>query len=335
MRPAPPIVRRARPGVPRPGTLATPARLRPGARIGVVAPASPAADRGRVDRGIATLEALGYLVELRVDPLRHHGYHAGTDTERAADLVDALADDDLDAVLCLRGGEGCMRSLLALPHGAVERVRAARPKPLIGYSDATVLHAWLQAEIGWIGFSGPGLTSFAEATTYTVAAFQRALTGTAPFGVAAPADGPEIRTAVGGRARGRLAGGCLSLVQALVGTPWQLDLDGALLCVEDVGEPPRRIDQMLTQLLAAGLLDRVAGVVVGELVSCHAGVRGDSYPHSLTMAQVLEELLVPLGVPVLSGLPIGHGRHLATLPLGAQAELDADAGTLRVEAAVY
>lgn len=313
--------------------LALPRRLRAGARIGVVAPASPAANRTRVHRGSAALEALGYAVALRVDPLRHHGYYAGTDGERADALVGALVDDDLDAVLCLRGGEGCMRTLLALPGGAVGRIRAARPKPLIGFSDVTILHAWLQAEVGWVSFSGPVLTSFAEATAYTVEGFQQALTRQTTFTIAAP-DAPPVRTVVPGRASGRLVGGCLSLVQALIGTPWQPDLDGALLCVEDVGEPPRRIDQMLTQLLAAGLLDRVAGIVVGELVNCRPGVRGDAYPHSLTIEQVLDELLAPLGVPVLSGLPIGHGRHLATLPLGIQAELDANAGVLHVQPAV-
>jgi muramoyltetrapeptide carboxypeptidase len=300
----------------------------------VVAPASPAAERTRVQRGAVALERLGYTVELRVDPLRHHGYYAGTDPERAGALVAALTDDDLDAVLCLRGGEGCMRTLLALPEGAVDRIRDAQPKPLIGYSDITILHAWLQAEIGWVGFSGPVLTSFADATTYTVGGFQRALTTPAPFTVTAPSEGPQVRTVVPGRAGGRLVGGCLSLIQALIGTRWQPDLDGALLCLEDIREPPRRIDQMLTQLLAAGLLDRVAGVLVGELVDCHPGVRADAYPHSLSIEQVLDELLAPLGVPVLSGLPTGHGLHLATLPMGIQAELDADAGVLHVQPAV-
>ncbi|CAN5410675.1 LD-carboxypeptidase [soil metagenome] len=315
-------------------SLVHPPRIPGGARIGVIAPASPAADRGRVDAGIAALEALGHTVDMRVDPLHHHGYYAGTDAERAAALVGTLTDDALDAVACLRGGEGCMRTLLALPNDAIAQIRAARPKPLIGYSDITILHAWLQQHVGWVSFSGPVVTSFAEATRYTVEGFRRALMETAPFTVATPADGPEIHTVVSGRASGRLAGGCLSLVQALIGTPWQPDLDGAILCVEDVGEPPRRIDQMLTQLLAAGLLDRVAGVLVGELVSCGPRVRGDSYPNSLTIEQVLDELLVPLGVPVLHGLPIGHGRHIATLPLGVMAELDADTGVLRVQPGV-
>ncbi len=311
--------------------LARPRRIPAGGRIGVVAPASPVPDRTRLDRAIDRLQgALDVRVELRVDPLHHHGYYAGTDAERAAALVDALTDDDLDAVLCLRGGEGCMRALLALPSDAVDRIRAARPKPLIGYSDATILHAWLQREVGWVAFSGPVLTSFAEAGETTRDGFRRALLHSQPFAVGAVTDGPPVRTIVPGVARGRLAGGCLSLVTSLLATPWALDLDGAVLCIEDVGEPPRRIDQMLTQLLAAGHLDRVAGIVVGELVSCQPGVRGDAYPHSLTIDEVVAELLVPLGVPILDGLAIGHGRSIATLPLGVQAELDADAGVLRI-----
>jgi len=311
--------------------LARPRRIPPGGRIGVIAPASPVPDRGRLDRAIAAVEDhFALRVELRIDPLHHHGYFAGTDGERAAVLVDALADDDLDAVLCLRGGEGCMRVLMALPPGATERVRAARPKPLIGFSDVTVLHAWLQRSVGWVSFSGPVLTTFAEAGPSTIGGFQRALLTAAPFAVGAVEDGPPVRGVVSGIARGRLAGGCLSLVVSLLGTPWELDLDGAVLCIEDVGEPPRRIDQMLTQLLAAGALDRVAGIVVGEMAGCGPGVRGDAYPHSLTLQQVVEELLVGLGVPILEGLAIGHGSSLATLPLGVEAELDADAGVLRI-----
>lgn len=311
--------------------LARPPRIPAGGRVGVVAPASPVPDRVRLDRAIDRAQhALDLRLDLRVDPLHHHGYYAGTDAERAAALVDALTDDDLDAVLCMRGGEGCMRALLALPADAVDRIRLARPKPLIGYSDVTILHAWLQREIGWVPFSGPVLTSFAEAGASTHDGFRRALQHAEPFAVGAVADGPPVRMIVPGVARGRLAGGCLSLITSLVGTPWELDLDTAILCFEDVGEPPRRIDQMLTQLLAAGHLDRVVGVVVGELVACHPGVRGDAYPHSLTIDEVVQELLVPLGVPVLDGLAIGHGRSIATLPLGVEAELDADAGVLRI-----
>jgi len=311
--------------------LARPPRIPPGGRLGVVAPASPVADRDRLDRAIAAVERdLDVHVDLRVDPLHHHGYYAGTDAERATALVDALADDDLDAVLCMRGGEGCMRVLLALPPDAADRIRAARPKPLVGFSDATVLHAWLQREIGWVGFAGPVLTTFAEAGAWTVDGFRSALMTGEPFAISAADDGPPVRAVVPGTAQGRLAGGCLSLITSLMGTPWQLDLDGALLCIEDVGEPPRRIDQMLTQMLAAGALDRVAGIVVGEMVSCHPGVRGDAYTHSLTLDEVVEELLVPLGVPILDGLAIGHGRALATLPLGVHGELDADAGVLRI-----
>lgn len=311
--------------------LIRPPRIPAGGRVGVVAPASPVPDRVRLDRAIATVERdLDLRVELRVDPLHHHGYYAGTDEERAAALVDALADDGLDAVLCLRGGEGCMRLLLALPPDSAGRIRASRPKPLIGFSDVTVLHAWLQRHVGWVGFSGPVLTSFAQAGPSTIDGFRRALMTAEPFTVGAVEDGPPVSTVVPGTVRGRLAGGCLSLVTSLLGTPWELDLDGAVLCIEDTHEPPRRVDQMLTQLLAAGALDGVAGIVLGEMVSCHPGVRGDAYPHSLTVPEVVGELLVGLGVPILDGLAIGHGRCLATLPLGVEVELDADAGVLRI-----
>ncbi len=305
-----------------------PPRLEPGMRVGVVAPSSPA-EQGRVDAGAAALRALGFDVVFAAHTTAARGYLAGTDADRAADVWAMLARPDVDAVLCQSGGYGAARTLLHLDRAAL-RGLAARPKPLIGYSDITVLHALVARELGWISFYGPMLTSLAAATPYTVAAFRAALMATAPLTVAAPADGPAVATIAGGRARGRLAGGCLSLVASLIGTPWAWDFRGAIVVLEDLNEAPYRLDRLLVQLRLSGALDGCAGILVGE----HVGCDPPADRPSLTLPEVFAELLGPLGVPVLYGLPVGHGRHLATLPLGAMAELDADAGRLHVEPGV-
>ncbi len=301
-------------------------RLRAGMRVGIVAPASPVGTAADADAGVSVLRDLGLEVEFAADPARRRGHLAGTDAQRAGDLAAMLARPDIDAVVCLRGGEGTLRTLLALPPDLPERLAGVPPKAVVGFSDVTLLHAWLAAELGWASFHGPGLTSLAVATAYTRDAFVRALFATGPFDIGPAPDGPAPVALVPGRTEGLLAGGCLSLLVSLLGTPWAPDLTGRILFFEDTDEQPYRIDRMLSQLLAAGQLQRCAGIVVGEHVRCDPR----DPARSLTLEEVVADLLVPLGVPLLAGLPLGHGRHLATVPLGRRALLDAGAGRLRV-----
>jgi len=300
--------------------------LRAGMRVGVVAPASPVSDPDLAERGLTVLRDLGLEVELAADPGRRRGHLAGTDAQRAADLAAMLARPDLDALVCLRGGEGTLRTLLSLPPDLPRRLAGARPKAVVGFSDITLLHAWLAAELGWTSFAGPGVTSLAAATPYTLEHFRRALFVAEPYDVGPAPGDPAPTTLVPGSAEGPLAGGCLSLLVSLLATPWAPDLTGCVLFVEDVNERPYRIDRMLSQLLAAGQLQRCAGIVVGECVGCEPA----DPARSLTLDEVVDDLLVPLGVPLLAGLPLGHGRNLATVPLGQPVRLDADAGILRI-----
>lgn len=303
-----------------------PPRLQPGMTLGVVAPSSPVVERSTVARGVARLEAWGFNVVFGAHARDSYGYLAGTDAARADDLLSMLERDDIDAIICLAGGYGAMRTLLALDYARL-RALAGRPaKAVIGYSDITVLHALLQGTLGWTSFYGPMVASFAHSTSYTEASFQTALCQTAPFEILPDPDDPYVETLAPGRAQGALVGGCLALIASLVGTPWQWDLRDKIVFFEDVGEAPYRIDRMLTQLIAAGQLRHCAGIVVGEHIDCRPG----GPRNSLSLEQVFDELLRPLGVPVLYHLPLGHGRHLATLPLGVEAELDADARRLRI-----
>jgi muramoyltetrapeptide carboxypeptidase len=307
-----------------------PPRLREGMTLGVVAPSSPTFERADIARGVAGLERLGFRLAFADHARDSRGYLAGRDGDRADDLLAMLERDDIDAVICLRGGYGAGRTLNALREPArrehLRRLAGRPPKAVIGYSDITMIHALIARELGWVSFYGPVLTSFARATDYTRDAFRRALLATAPFEVGPDPDDPYAETIVPGVAEAPLSGGCLSLIVTTLGTPWEPDLRGTIFCFEDVDEAPYAIDRMLTHLIAAGKLQGCAGIVVGE----HANCRPKGPGNSLSLGEVFDDLLRPLGIPTLYGLPIGHGKHQATLPLGVRARLDATAKTLHI-----
>jgi muramoyltetrapeptide carboxypeptidase len=289
-------------------------KLGTGATIACVAPASPAFDRSLVDAGLAALEAHGYRALVPSD--RRDGHLAGSTAERAAELEGAFADSAVDAVMCVRGGYG---SGQLLPLLDLERL-AASGKPLIGMSDITHLHVPLAAA-GAACLWGPMLVKQGSAGEYTTRLFRRALSGR-PYTVPAAA---QAVTIVPGRVRAPLTGGTTSVLCATLGTPWELDTEGRLLLLEEVCEEPYRIDRLLTQLAQAGKLAAAAGFVVSEHHEC-APRRAE---RSQTLMQVLRRHLEPFGKPCLYGLPLGHGEHLATVPLGVPVELDAGAGILR------
>lgn len=252
------------------------------------------------------------------------GYLAGEDRGRAEDLLWALGDPSLDAVWCARGGYGAQRTVAALAPGEIEALAGRPAKAFVGFSDITVLHSLIAHTLGWVTFYGPSVTSLADRDAFTLDAIRRALFDSSPYAVAAPPDDPWVTTLRPGTAEGPLAGGCLTLLAAVAGTPLQVDFAGSICFFEEVHESAYAIDRALSQLLAAGCLDRCRGIAIGE----HTDVP-DEGP-TLGLEQVFEDLLGPLGIPVCFYLPLGHGTHLATVPLGATVQLDADAGTLSV-----
>ena len=187
-------------------------------------------------------------------------------------------------------------------------------------------HAIFAKELNWVTFYGPMIVTFPRATEYTIAAFRRALMETEPFDILPDPDDPYVETMVPGVAEGELVGGCLQLLAALVGTPWEVETRGKILFFEDVHVPPFSIDRSLSQLIAAGKLQGCAGIVIGEHTDC---APKNNTP-SLSLEQVFDDLIRPLGIPTLYHLPIGHGKHLATLPIGVQARLDATNKTLSI-----
>ena len=289
-----------------------PRALRPGDLLGIAAPAGPVEEE-RLQRGVVELEALGFAVRLGEGVLDRQGFTAGSWQRRLAQLEGLLTDPGVAGVVCARGGAGAGRLLTRLD-GASLRTHA---KPLLGYSDVTWLHLAL-GRLGVVSLHGPmAARELADGEpAYDRESLWHALTGEGDPFVSAPDDLHTLRT---GSAEGVLRGGCLSILAAAAGTPWDLRPGGepTLLFVEDVDEPPYRIDRMILQLRASGAFDGVKGIVFGEMKGCAPGPEAD-----YSLEEVLLEALEGLAVPVAFGLSSGHTtRPNVTLPLGVAARL--------------
>lgn len=304
-----------------------PRPLRVGDTVAVVAPSMPVF-RDQLDAGIAALRAAGFEVRLGEHIHAVHGHLAGTDQQRLHDLNIALRDPTVRAVWAGRGGYGLTRILDGVDWDAL----ADDPKVIVGFSDVTALHvaAWKRLRLVTVHGQFAGrfhlVAGYPDAHRHLV----DLLTGALRPGPL-PTLGSEPRTVVAGSAEGPLVGGNLAVLASMVGTPHQLDAAGAIVLLEDVNEPPYKLDRALTQLREAGVLDGVAGIMLGEWVACDP----PEGRWSATAEETAAERLGDLGVPVLAGLPVGHvNRHLA-LPHGARVRLDGDAGRLHLAEAVF
>ena len=308
-----------------------PQALKPGDTIGIVAPASHSALPSALLNGRRSLEALGFHTVTAPHLADRHGFLAGRDADRLADLEGMFTDPDIHGIVCLRGGYGSVRML---PRMDFDIVRA-NPKVFVGYSDITALHGAIHQRTGLVTFWGPMVASDMSPGfhPYNRDAFMKAVSGSDSIGgILHPEDMPPVLTIHGGMATGPLIGGTLSLLAAAVGTPYEFEYDGAILFFEDVGEEPHRIDRMLTQLLQAGKLDCLTGIVIGECAGCGSAPDNPAFPYgNFSIEEVFMDRLQPLGIPVIYGLGIGHGTYKATLPLGVRATLDGDARTLTID----
>jgi muramoyltetrapeptide carboxypeptidase len=290
--------------------------------VGIAAPAGPV-EADRLERGVLELEALGFAVRVPDGILDRQTFTAGSLEGRLAQLEGLLTDPEVAAIVCARGGAGAGRLLTRLD-GASLRTHA---KPLLGYSDITWLHLAL-GRLGVVSLHGPmAARELADGeAAYDRESLWHALTGEGDPFVSGPDALHTLRT---GAARGVLRGGCLSILAAAAGTPWSLRSGGAptLLFVEDVDEPPYRVDRMLLQMRASGALDGVRGIVFGEMKGCGPGPEAD-----YSLEEVLLDALDGLDVPVAFGLASGHtARPNVTLPLGVDARLDCEPGEARLE----
>ncbi|MCX4578636.1 LD-carboxypeptidase [Streptomyces sp. NBC_01571] len=304
-------------------SLTRPDRLAPGARVAVVSPSGPVPEE-RLEAGLDLLR--GWDLDPVVAPhvLDRHAefnYLAGADADRAADFQAAWCDPEVSAVFCARGGYGAQRMVDLLDWDAI---RSAGPKVFLGFSDITALHEAFATRVGLVTLHGPMVAALdflknartqehLRATLFEPETVRTLTSGTSETGGAL----------VSGRARGVTLGGCVSLLAADLGTPHaRASAEGGLLLIEDIGEEAYRLDRILTQLLRAGWLDRVAGIALGSWVDCG--------PYE-SLRAVFADRLGGLGVPVVEDFGFGHCEGALTIPFGVGAELDADAGTLTLD----
>lgn len=302
-----------------PDTVRPPA-LRPGDKVALVAPGGFIDKPQDVQAAIEGVRSLGLEPFLAPHANDRFGYLAGTDEDRASDINQMVNDRSVKALIALRGGYGCSRLLPLLDYRAFR----ANPKVLLGYSDVTALLVAVQKKSHVVTFHGPvGESTFNE---FTVSWLKRAVCRAEPLG-ALPAGKGE--TLVPGSGEGRLVGGNLTLIASVLGSPFEADLDGAIMFLEDVNEDPYRVDRLLTSLVLRGFTKRLKGIVFGSLRPPKPDP--EVPPGSgFTMDEVVRERCQAIGVPAFSGLSFGHTLDKLTLPLGVKARLDADTKTLTV-----
>jgi muramoyltetrapeptide carboxypeptidase len=310
----------AMPAVGKPArAIGKPPRLRPGDIVGIIEPAGFSDGPEQLARIEHTIRGMGLVPKFGAHVAERYGYLAGTDEARAEDVMAMYSDPDVRAVFAARGGWGSAR-ILPLLNWEVIR---ANPKLLVGSSDITALHCAFAARARFPTIHAPNAASSWPQRSWE-SFWRLAFAGSAPL----LDQGPRaITTITPGKARGRLLGGNLSVLSALVGTPWLPDFSDAILFLEDVGEAEYRIDRMLSQLQLSGILGRLAGVIFGQCRGCSAGVADYI---GFTLPQVLEQYFAPLGIPAFHGANIGHVFDQLSLPVGAEVEMDAGTGTTRV-----
>ncbi len=301
-----------------------PKKLQEGDTIGLISPGFILPDPKKYDEIIKQVKKLGYKVKEGPNARNKYGYLAGTDKERAADLNAMFADDTVDAIMPFRGGWGCNR---ILPFIDFETIRN-NPKILVGYSDITTLLVSIFAKTGLITFHGP--VGKSEWTDYTTQSFKQVLGGKLnqfhipEKGVCESCD--ELAVITPGQATGKLIGGNLSVLSAMMGSDYLPDWNNSILFLEDVGEDVYRLDRMLTQLKLNGVLERISGFVFGQCISCEM-----SSDQSLTLKQVFDDHIKPLDVPAFSGAMIGHIDNMITLPVGLSVQMNAKKGIIKLK----
>lgn len=310
-----------------------PAPLNKGDTIGLVSPSAATDDPFDLQLAREAMEALGFKVKLGPHLGSRWGHLAGSDAERAGDLNAMFADAEVKAIVCARGGSGAARLLPLLDYDAIRR----NPKVLLGYSDITALHNAILAQAGLVTFHGPigsGSWNKFNADQFRRVFLERELMeyrNLADVGDELVQRRNRTVTIAGGKARGELVGGNLTVLTALAGSPYLPDFSGKILFLEDVSEAPYRIDRMFSTLKLMGALDRIAGLVFGECTDCDPG---EGYG-SLTLPQIFDDHLKPLGIPAYRGAMIGHIRQQFIVPVGGMVEMDADAGTFRMLEPVF
>jgi muramoyltetrapeptide carboxypeptidase len=296
-----------------------PKALQKGDTIGVIAPASPPSSIEKITKGAEYLERIGYNVKLGKNIEKVYGYLAGTDKERADDINDMFSDKNVKAIFAVRGGYGTPRILPLLDYSLIRR----NPKILVGYSDLTALQLAIFTKTGLITFSGPmvGVEMFKGIDPFTEEQFWKVVTSTKKLGAVKNPHNIPLQTLKKGKASGILLGGNLSLITAILGSPYNPSYKDSLLFIEEIDEETYRFDRMMNQIKLAGLFEQANGIIMGELTDVKTS---DTSKPFLTTEQVMVDCFEDVKKPILAGLVYGHVPKKLTLPVGLKVTMDAD-----------
>jgi len=291
--------------------------LREGDTVGLIAPSSPAPLED-LKKAVAAIADLGFNVKVGASCYESYGYMAGPEEVRARDIHMMFGDPKINGIFCVRGGNGAIR----LPRLIDMKLIYGNPKVFLGYSDITILHLMFNLHGQFCTFHGPMPSTDMindSFTGYEKDYLLKAICKDEPLGELKPYDGaPALQTLVGGTAEGEIIGGNLSLICALMGTPWEIDTKDRILILEDVDEPIYKIDRMLTQLLLAGKLEAASGIVMGQFTN----ITHKDPDKTFRLEEILEDVVTKAGRPTLINGYFGHGEKKVTLPLGAKAVID-------------
>jgi muramoyltetrapeptide carboxypeptidase len=306
-----------------------PKRLKKGDKIGLIAPGYSVKPEvlEEAKKALTTMGFTSYHTERIIG---NYGYFSNTDAQRAEDLNEMFADPKIDGILCARGGYGCTRILSLIDYENIK----SNPKVLIGFSDVTALLNGIYRETGLIGFHGPvGSTlndpySMEQLRKVVMHPSESLIIQNKELRDLALIIDPEYEryTITEGTATGRLVGGSLTLVNALIGTPHEIDFTDALVCLEDVEEAPYRIDRMLTQLIKGPTFKKAAGIVFGVCAGCNES----THPDSFSLKEVILDRIRPLNIPAVYGMSFGHVENNFTFPIGINAKLDTQKVTVQL-----
>jgi muramoyltetrapeptide carboxypeptidase len=316
-----------------PGGVILPRAVKKGDTVGIIAPSAATADRMEFTYAKEAMEALGFQVKLGEHLKNRSGHLAGSDEERAGDLNAMFGDSSVKMIICIRGGSGASRILPLLDYELIKK----NPKPLQGYSDITALHSAIQSQTGLITFHGPnGSGSW---NSFNVKQFEKLFFGTEPIvfknevgkGDDLVVKGNRIQTLTGGKAKGKILGGNLTVLTALSGTPYYPEFQDAVLFIEDTGEDPYKVDRMMSTLKLNGTLGKIKGFIFGQCTDCTPGGGYGAF----TIDQIMDNYILPLKIPAYTGAMIGHVSRQFIIPVGAEVELDADLGSITVSQKLF
>lgn len=296
--------------------MITPKKLKKGDTIGLLSASGPIL-KERLEPGIKFVESLGFKVVIGKSCYEKYGYLAGSDDTRANDINEMFANPEINGIFCMKGGYGTPRIIDLLNYEIIEK----NPKTFIGYSDVTALHVVLNQKCNMVTYHSPMPTTefYKGVDEYTLKSFLENIMESESIRELKNPECNEIKILMPGVVQGQLIGGNLSLIAGLIGTPYEVDTKGKILFLEEIEEEPYRVDRMLMQLKHSGKLNDLEGIILGEFTDCHP----EEPEKSLTLEQVIEDILLPLKKPLIYNVKCGHCLPTMTLPLGKKIRLDA------------